>query len=101
MVATVPGPARSTNRLHPRPVAAQRRLDGAEAGEPRRLAQRREPAGAEVDRVQLQAEGRSQLGVDAPLDLGRRHRRRRLERRCIAVERVLDDAHVGGHGRDA
>ena len=41
----------------PGPARLQPGLDRAEAGEPGRLAQRREPAGAEVDRVELELEG--------------------------------------------
>ena len=60
----------------PRPVRAQPRLDRPEAGQPGRLAQRREPAGAEVDRVQLQRERGARLLVGA-LQVGRRRRDRR------------------------
>ena len=55
------------------PRRAQARLDRPEARQPVRLAQRREPAGAEVDRVELQAERGARLVVGA-VEVGRRRR---------------------------
>ena len=64
--------AASASALHG-PVGAQAGLDGAEAGHAGRLAQRREPARAEVDRVQGEAEGGAVLEARA-LEVGRGRR---------------------------
>jgi hypothetical protein len=52
---------RRQRRGGPWSVPPQTGLDGAEARQPGRLAQCREPAGAEVDRVELDRERRSRL----------------------------------------
>ncbi len=77
-----PGPscARSPSRVivrsslrRPGPAGAQPGLHRAVARQPVALADRGKPAGAEVDRVQLQAERRPRLVVGA-LEVGRRRR---------------------------
>ncbi len=82
----------------PRPVRAQAGLDGAEAGHAGRLAQRREPARAEVDRVQRQAEGGAVLQARA-LEVGR-GRRLGGQRGRVRLDRVVGDADVPRAGGD-
>jgi hypothetical protein len=72
-----------------RPVRAQPGLDGAKAGHAGRLAQRREPARPEVDRVELEQEGGARL-VAGALEVGRRGRLGG-QRRGVGLDRVLDD----------
>ena len=85
----------------PGPARLQARLDGAEAGEPRRLAQRREPARAEVDGVELQPEGGALLVRCARGEVGRRRRLRRQRPRIRRNGRVHDPdlARRAGHAR--
>ena len=79
-------------RRRPRPAGAQPGLDRAEAREARGLAQRREPAGAEVDRVERERE-RGALLQRRALDV-RRRRRLGRQRARVVPDRGLDDAHV-------
>ena len=82
----------------PRAVRAQAGLDGPEARHAGRLAQRREPARAEVDRVQRQAEGGAVLEARA-LEVGRGRRLGR-QRGRVRLDRVLGDADVPRAGGD-
>ena len=73
----------------PRPAGAQGGLDRAEAREPAGLAQGREPAGAEVDRVERERERGALLEAGAH-EVGR-GRRLGLERARVRLDRGVHD----------
>ena len=85
--------AASSSSARPWPARPQPGLDRAETGEAGRLAQRGEPARAEVDRVELQAERRALL-VGRARGRGRARAASRPAACARRPRRRLHDAHV-------
>ena len=96
--ATSSRPISASAARRPRPVRAQAGLDRAKAGHARALAQRREPARAEVDRVELERERGAGLVAGAG-QVGR-GRRYGAGASRVRLDRLRADADAGRRAGD-